>query len=56
MSGEENEMGVFRHTLTVMNRNTQSSRRAIQEERLRLNNISIEFIFIEFLENNRLFC
>ncbi len=45
-------MGVFQHTLTVMNRITQSlhaQRRARQDERLRLKSIYI-------LYNNCLFC
>ncbi len=44
--GEENEMGVFRHTLTVLNRKTQSSHRARQEEHLRLKSIKFYFFFL----------
>ncbi len=44
--GGENEMGVFRRTLTA-----QSAHRARQDERLRLKSIQI----VIFLENNQSF-
>ncbi len=43
-------MGVFRHTLTVLNRTAQSThRRATQDERSRLKSI---YILFKFFRNN----